>query len=126
MAQPPPPRVPFPITWVKENHCTQAAEFCLVHLHLPHLGHKLCEDAVKDDTNTSLVGTAAVNVQASSEVDSVLGINRAVGEASNEEFIPSYGRVELFPLWIHVGQKNSKTEGEDRKSPTHPTDGDWF
>ncbi len=33
------------LTWVEEDDGSQAAELCLIHLHIFHFGHQLCQDS---------------------------------------------------------------------------------
>lgn len=51
------------VTWVEEDNGSEAAQLSLVHLHVFHLRHQLCQDSVEDGTHSGTVSTTSLDVE---------------------------------------------------------------
>lgn len=40
------------ITWVEKDNGSKTPQFCLIHLHVPHLRHQFCEHPAETHTQT--------------------------------------------------------------------------
>lgn len=40
------------VTWIKQHNGAQAPELRLIHPHVLHLGHQLCEDSASQEART--------------------------------------------------------------------------
>lgn len=41
------------LTWVEEDDGSQAAELCLIHVHIFHFGYQLCQDSAGDQIKSN-------------------------------------------------------------------------
>lgn len=40
------------VTWVEKDNSSKAPQFCLIHLHVPHLWHQLCQHSAQKQQET--------------------------------------------------------------------------
>lgn len=43
------------VTWVEKDNSSKAPQFCLIHLHVPHLWHQLCQHSAQKQQETEML-----------------------------------------------------------------------
>lgn len=78
--------------YIEEEEEEEKREMCVCTCVCMHTGcnpgHRRESQPVKDGANTGTVSAAPVDVEACGQQDAVLDRNRAVGEGSDQQFIP--------------------------------------